>query len=96
MQSTLKNIISFNATTLKVRLYYYPFFTDTELGLRKLIKFTITKRLRIDFNSDLPGPKYISFHRAVGELLYAQESLLFVGALFLIFGNFAFLKLDYL
>lgn len=49
-----------------------------------------------DLNLDLPGPNYISFHRAVGELLDAQEYLLIVGALFLIFGNFAFLKLDYL
>lgn len=49
-----------------------------------------------DFNSDLSGPKYISFHRAVGELLDAQEYLLIVGALFLIFESFALLKLDYL
>lgn len=39
--------------------------------------------------TQISGPKYISFHRAVGEfLLDAQEYLLIVGALFWIFEIF--------
>ena len=52
-------------------MYYYPVFTDKELGLRKLIKFTITKHLSIDFNSDLPEAPNSCFFTTSDHLMPA-------------------------